>query len=256
MVSQEIFVIDYAPEVDAQSAKAAQVLRAKATLAENLGLTAQVATLNQEIAVLERGNRLSLQALTPGELAVWREWLPTSYRENDAPRGHGQSDLLKVYSFDRIPQPVLRKWNALKEKNIFDRFEIWTPERQTIDDPALVGVIGNAYYMVTRWGESDANLLSFEDIRRKVLRRIVFSFERMFLPLFLIAAIAGLVGWGAAAALISLFQGSQEMAPWGAAFAAFGAVVACFWAVWNEPNTRLIRQARQVDRELEPASAS
>ena len=38
-------------------------------------------------------------------------------------------------------------------------------------DPILVGVNGNARHLLARWGESDANLVSFDDIKRELVRR-------------------------------------------------------------------------------------
>jgi len=56
------------------------------------------------------------------------------------------------------------------ESGVFERFEIWTPENYQ-PDPILVGVNGSARHLLARWGESDASLVSFDDIKRELVRR-------------------------------------------------------------------------------------
>ncbi len=101
---------------------------------------------------------LTIKPMSADEVVVWKAFLPTAYRSRGS---------LNNYEFDRIPTPVLEQWNKLKGQNTFDAFEIWTPETQTTD-PALIGCIGQNRYMIARWAESDANLLTLHDVARKV----------------------------------------------------------------------------------------
>lgn len=167
MTSLEIFAIEQRPQIEEVAIKQAAALKAKQVLCSELGLKTQAKSLAKDIAVLERGTRLTIPPLSQDEMTVWREWLPTSYSDGDT-----GSRYMTHYNFDRIPKPVLTKWKFYKDQKIFEAFEIWTPERALVDDPILLGVIGTNRYLLARWGESDANLLSFDDIRRRIWLRI------------------------------------------------------------------------------------
>jgi len=138
-------------------------LTKKMQLADELGLDAQVKILKREI-VTEEKIQLTVPPMSPEEVAIWRAFLPTSYGS-----GYGNySRNIGDYSFDRIPLPVLERWNQTKQERIYDSFEIWTPEKLEVVDPILVGTIGPRYYMLARWAESDANLVSIDTIKKKL----------------------------------------------------------------------------------------
>ncbi|MEN9413450.1 MAG: hypothetical protein RLZZ342_537 [Candidatus Parcubacteria bacterium] len=140
-------------------------LKEKLASATKLGLSSQVSLLSAEISALERGRLLSAPPLSADEQTIWRAWLPTVYTE-DGRSGHRFSN----YNFDRIPLPVLKTWEQHKQSGSFEAFEIWTPEKK-MPDPILVGVNGNARHLLARWGESDANLVSFDDIKHELVQR-------------------------------------------------------------------------------------
>ncbi len=65
---------------------------------------------------------------------------------------------------------MLKTWEKHKQSGLFERFEVWTPEVQQ-PDPILVGINGNSRHLLARWNESGANLVSFDDIKRELVRR-------------------------------------------------------------------------------------
>lgn len=165
-MSHELFVIDRKPELDEQEQKRVASLRDKLSTAEGLGLEAQSASIKADIATVERSRLITTTPMTDTELTIWRAWLPTAYTDIGDDKRHQ----LANYHFDRIPQPVLKMWEKHKQSGAFERFEIWTPENHQ-PDPILVGVNGNARHLLARWGESDANLVSFDDIKHELVRR-------------------------------------------------------------------------------------
>lgn len=165
-MSHEIFVIETNTELGEKEKGRVGYLRDKLKTAQNLGLDAQVEAIKMDIATVERGGLIMTPPMTDSELTIWRAWLPTAYTDIDDDKRHQ----LANYHFDRIPQPVLKVWEKHKQSGVFERFEIWTPENHQ-PDPILVGVNGNARHLLARWGESDANLVSFDDIKRELVRR-------------------------------------------------------------------------------------
>lgn len=167
-MSHELFVIDRKEQLDEEESKHVASLRDKLSTAEKLGLAAQAAAITADIATIERGRLITTPPMSDTELVIWRAWLPTAYTDNGDQNGRHK---LADYQFDRVPSPVLKAWEEHKQSGTFERFEIWTPELITQPDPILVGVNGNSRHLLARWGESDANLVSFDDIKRELVRR-------------------------------------------------------------------------------------
>ncbi len=165
-MSHELFVIERKEALDDQEKRRADYLRDKLQTVEGLGLEVQAVTIRADLATIERGRLITTAPMTPAELTIWRAWLPTVY--NDL--GIDRTQQLANYNFDRIPQPVLKIWEKHKLSGAFERFEIWTPE-VVQPDPILVGVNGRMRHLLARWGESDANLVSFDDIKKELVRR-------------------------------------------------------------------------------------
>lgn len=166
-MSHEFFVIERREQLDQEESERVAYLRDKLSTAENLGLSVQAAAIIADIATIERGRLITTAPMSDTELVIWRAWLPTAYTDNgDQNSRHKLAD----YQFDRVPGPVLKAWEKYKQSGMFERFEIWTPEVQQ-PDPILVGVNGNSRHLLARWGESDANLMSFDDIKRELVRR-------------------------------------------------------------------------------------
>lgn len=114
--------------------------------------------------------------LSGQELAVWQEYCPTSYTE-------GTEEFMN-YQFDTIPLPVLRHWKSVREQFPFDSFQIWTTERPQIQlsDPLLIGIFQGVRYLIARWGKEAADLISFEEVRERVLQGLHDGFEISLLP--------------------------------------------------------------------------
>lgn len=163
-MSHEIFVIETKKELDERDAGRVAYLRDKLQTAQNLGLDAQVRAIKVDLTTAERSLLIKTPPMTDAEVTIWQAWLPRAYTAEDPFYS------LDRYNFDRIPMPVLKVWEAHKQSGIFERFEIWTPENND-PDPILVGVNGNARHLLARWGESDANLVSFDDIKQELVRR-------------------------------------------------------------------------------------
>lgn len=142
----------------------AAYLRENLAMAKRLGLTQQANIIQANINAAESGKRITTRPMTDDEITIWQAWLPMRYTTlpNEGRR-------LAEYRYDRIPGPVLKMWDACHTAGIFERYEIWTPERDP--DPVLIGVHGNDRHFLARWGESDANLVSFDDIKRELRRR-------------------------------------------------------------------------------------
>ncbi len=166
MTAFEITTISQQPLTDDAVAHAAR-LEHRAELLKELGATAQASATKLEIATVKARARIVAEPLSPEEIVIWKAWLPTAYSTNtDGWRN------MKNYAFDRIPMPVVEQWKRHKESGLFDAFEIWTPEDSVVvDDPILVGVAGNNRYLLARWGETDANLVTFADIKAALKKR-------------------------------------------------------------------------------------
>lgn len=137
-------------------------------IAQDMGLHVQAKRISTEITTLKANRLISTPPMTEIEIVIWQSWLPKAYYTGGD---------LSGYNFDRIPRPVLKAWEKAKKSNLFERFEIWTPEYND-PDPALVGVAGNNKYLLARWAESDAEFISFEQIKRELTRRW-FANERI-----------------------------------------------------------------------------
>ena len=144
---------------DISSTQEEDFIRSKIELAQNLGLEAQLKILSGDLLYCQ--NRFYTESMSEDEIKIWKRFLPTTYY-SDPPNIYERT--ITNYKFDRIPHPVLSKWKDCKNQGYFSRYEIWTTERPN-EDPMLVGYVGNRCYMVARWAESDANLVSFSDVK-------------------------------------------------------------------------------------------
>jgi len=166
-MAHEIFTLTRRDNLNEDQRKRAESLNERIELCIGHGLKAQVELLSKEKVTIERGGLITSPPLSEDEITIWRAWLPTVYT-SDETRG-GVS--LGRYSFDRVPLLVLKIWREHERKATFESYEIWTPESIEYPDPVLVGKLGNNTYLLARWGESDASLVSFDDIKRRLARR-------------------------------------------------------------------------------------
>lgn len=132
---------------------------------QELGLDKQVALVGAEKRDLDQRIKarrgispaMFYPQIVPADFAIWKRWLPTSYWGVKA---------LKNYSFDRIPEEVLREWEMCQALYLFTSYEIRTPESPKAQDPILVGYVFDVPYLIARWAES---LRPFEEIRDLIL---------------------------------------------------------------------------------------
>ncbi len=117
-----------------------------------------------------------LMPLTTEEYGIWQDFLPAGYvnsrdifPERQWPRrGHWEN----YTHFEGVPTHVREL--IRDTKGVFTTLEIRTPEKrpQGLPDPALFGhvVLGNSIrtFLLARWAESDANFLTFEDVKKVV----------------------------------------------------------------------------------------
>ncbi|MBI1824538.1 MAG: hypothetical protein HY200_09470 [Nitrospirae bacterium] len=137
----------------------------KIELIRELGLKGQEAW----ISAYERAKNIPFKILTPEELAVWEEFLPTVYTDQPGVANHhfDEEDTLDLqgYTLDFIPLPVLEIWSECKLKGYFSSYQIRSAE----EDPVLIGMIGPLRFLIARWGES---LRPFEVIKERLGERM------------------------------------------------------------------------------------
>lgn len=153
------------PSVDAQRI---DYLGRKLAMARKLGLGAQEQMIEYEIAKAKTPRIMpDVAPLTNDEYRIWRAFLPTTYCYSVF--GGKLNDSSPRYRYDSIPLPVMQKWQACLDANLFHSYELMTPEIPRLD-PVLIGVgHDDRRYMIARWAESDANFVTFAGVKRKLL---------------------------------------------------------------------------------------
>jgi hypothetical protein len=91
--------------------------------------------------------------MSEAELDVWTHWLPTVVRVERVNR-EVPSVLARTLTELHAPPEVLEecRWSCALE--LFEAYEIRTPERRDLRDPLLIGQCGGQRYRVALWGES------------------------------------------------------------------------------------------------------
>jgi len=170
LISRDIEVEQKSPEPDIGESALLAELEARSRLSGQTKLHDMGNVAYAKIRALRR-KKITTPPLADHELAVWCAWLPTEYRS-----GYG----LTSYEFDKPPIHVLEKWVEWDEANVFDVFAIRTPETRMPypqTDPALFGIREEDkdvehYWLLARWGESDEDLISFEQIKQQLKERL------------------------------------------------------------------------------------
>lgn len=182
-------------------------LETQIRLAGEAGLTAQEKEAKDELVI----RRFGLTPLNTEEFTKWRAWFPMSYRADYFHCGNCGMPALKPspyvpdlaqlanYRFDRVPVSVLELIRSMKDK--LDWIEIRTPEQAHMQDPGIFGGIGKFAALFGRWGESDARLISFEEITSglKARRRVVSNNGIIAIgeaTVFLGAAVGSMLAFG------------------------------------------------------------
>lgn len=147
------------PETREQT-DAIQQLEALQQRFQNQKMRAQVALVQRQLRQLRAPPANTFYPVISAEdLKTWRTWLPTAY--SDANSGFAN------YRFDLMPTEVLAELEFSRKLDLFDHYEIWTPEQPKAQDPVLVGYLDQTPYLLARWGES---LMPFEKIQELVQR--------------------------------------------------------------------------------------
>lgn len=119
-----------------------------------------------------------IQELSPGtfypslskqEMKIWRPWLPTAivlYRKPSTTLSGCVSTLTKLDAPKEVIDEFTWSWNM----ELFDEYELRTPERRDWRDPLLIGRNGDQRYRIALWGES---LRPFDEIADIVQRSLV-----------------------------------------------------------------------------------
>jgi hypothetical protein len=89
-----------------------------------------------------------------------------------------------------IPKRVVAEIN--KAGDVFPTIEVWR-KHKIEKDPIAVGVIGDARYLIARWGEE--KLIPFESIKRNVPVMYAWKYITHRITKIVFAAGAGLASW-------------------------------------------------------------
>lgn len=150
-----------------------------ASLARELGL--EVMARRYEKALAEN----VFTPLTEDEVLIWAYHCPTRYIPGTENNGNWKK--LEVYAFDSIPVEVMKHWKSIKDNYAFDHFEVWTTERvqqRNLTDPLLIGVIGQKFYLLARWGLESPENVSVRDLAKKIhdeaYERAIEAFSHCF----------------------------------------------------------------------------
>jgi len=91
--------------------------------------------------------------ITNGEWETWRYWLPTTL-VFDRKSWRSPTDIVHALTHLQAPPEVLEEFQWADKLEMFDTYEIRTPERRDLRDPLLLGRCGDRRYRMALWGES------------------------------------------------------------------------------------------------------
>lgn len=87
------------------------------------------------------------------EAKMWRHWLPTSFFYLSSQPSCKQ-DVIGGLQRLQAPSEVIEEFKWASTLDLFEAYEIRTPERRDLRDPLLVGRDGQRRYRLALWGES------------------------------------------------------------------------------------------------------
>jgi hypothetical protein len=102
------------------------------------------------------------------EHTMWNHWLPTTaVFERRSRYAHiAFMNRLKQLS---APQEVVEECQWAWTMELFDAYELKTPERRDLRDPLVLGRLGTQRYRIALWGESLRPLKEIDDLVQKSL---------------------------------------------------------------------------------------
>ena len=92
-------------------------------------------------------------SVSEDELTVWTHWLPTAFVFKYKTPVSCQALLSRLARLGAPPEVVEEcqwAWNM----DLFEAYEVRTPERRDLRDPLVLGRIGTRRYRIALWGES------------------------------------------------------------------------------------------------------
>ena len=92
-------------------------------------------------------------SVSEDELTMWTHWLPTAFVFKYKTQVSRQAFLNRLARLGAPPEVVEEcqwAWNM----DLFEAYEVRTPERRDLRDPLVLGRIGTQRYRIALWGES------------------------------------------------------------------------------------------------------
>jgi hypothetical protein len=102
------------------------------------------------------------------ELTMWNHWLPTTTVFEC------RSQYARIAFFNRLkqlnaPQEVVEECQWAWTMELFEAYELKTPERRDLRDPLVLGRLGTQRYRMVLWGESLRPLEEIHELVQKSL---------------------------------------------------------------------------------------
>jgi hypothetical protein len=89
------------------------------------------------------------------EMTVWGHWLPQSFLFDCMQLSFsGCLEVTSTLARLNAPSEVLEEFRWASSVDLFEAYEVRTPVRCDLQDPLLLGRLGNQWYRLALWGES------------------------------------------------------------------------------------------------------
>ena len=92
-------------------------------------------------------------SVSEDELTMWTHWLPTAFVFKYRTQVSRQAFLNRLARLG-APQEVVEECQWAWNMELFEAYEVRTPERRDLRDPLVLGRIGTQRYRIALWGES------------------------------------------------------------------------------------------------------
>lgn len=91
--------------------------------------------------------------ISDDELTMWTHWLPTVFMFRGGSQALHQAFRNRLERLG-APSEVMEECQWAWNMDLFEAYEIRTPERRDIRDPLVLGRLGTQRYRIALWGES------------------------------------------------------------------------------------------------------
>jgi len=91
--------------------------------------------------------------ISEAELTMWTHWLPTAFVFKCGSQASRKACMHKLERLS-APQEVMEECQWAWNMDLFEAYELRTPERRDLRDPLVLGRIGTQRYRIALWGES------------------------------------------------------------------------------------------------------